>query len=151
VRADWPPLILGLFLFAARKEVSSQAEMASIWRIECPPSRWIGYADAREDADRMAAEHVSHAVGEGPRRDHRTRIIRQAGAGVARTLSRSAACFPNDTVSRHEHFAWLASSLTARIHDIADSGTSVARRQPWPAGRREIDAIIPAPRSPGQW
>ena len=36
--------------------------MASAWRIECPPCRWIGFADAREGADRMAAEHASHAV-----------------------------------------------------------------------------------------
>jgi hypothetical protein len=35
--------------------------MASAWRIECPPCRWIGFTDVREDADRMAAEHVNGA------------------------------------------------------------------------------------------
>jgi hypothetical protein len=32
--------------------------MASAWRLECVPCRWIGFADMREDADRMAKEHT---------------------------------------------------------------------------------------------
>ena len=32
--------------------------MASAWRLECGPCRWIGFTDARDAADRMAKEHT---------------------------------------------------------------------------------------------
>jgi hypothetical protein len=49
--------------------------MAATWRLECQTCRWIGFADTRDDATRMAREHADgarekvHAVTIEPRPD----------------------------------------------------------------------------------